>query len=179
MRKLVLPLRQSALVSALALALAGCAVGPAYQRPGVETPVAFKEGRGEWIRAAPADTLERGPWWALFDDPVLNDLASQVEVTNQDVAAAVARYAQARALVAEQRAALFPTVTLDPSANRSGGRSNTAARTSYQVNIGATWEPDVWGRLSRSVASARAGEQASFADLEAARLSAQGELASD
>ena len=179
MRKPASPFRPSTPALALALALAGCAVGPTYQRPEVETPVAFKEGRGEWIRAVPADTLERGPWWALFEDPILNGLASQVEVSNQNIAAAVAQYAQARALVAEQRAALFPTVTLDPSANRSGGRGNTASRRSYQINIGASWEPDVWGRLSRTVASARAGEQASFADLQAARLSAQGELASD
>ena len=177
MRKLPVPSRPAVLV--LALALAGCAVGPSYQRADVETPVTFKEGRGEWIRAVPADTLERGPWWALFDDPTLDELASQVEVSNQNVAAAVARYAQARALVAEQRASLFPTVTLDSSANRSGGGGNTPSRASYQLGIGASWEPDVWGRLSRTVASARAGEQASLADLQAARLSAQGELAID
>lgn len=175
MRKPAFHSRRSAL--ALALALAGCAVGPTYQRPDIETPAAFKEGRGEWIRAVPADTLERGPWWALFDDPILNDLASQVEVSNQNVAIAVARYAQARALVAEQRAALFPTVTLDAGANRSGGGGDTPTRKSYQVNIGASWEPDVWGRLGRTVAGARAGEQASIADLQAARLAAQGELA--
>ena len=68
--------------------------------PTVETPVAFKEGRGEWVTAVPADTLERGPWWELFGDPVLNELAARVEVSNQNVAAAVAAYAQARALVA-------------------------------------------------------------------------------
>lgn len=179
MRKLPVPSRQSALALALALVLAGCAVGPTYQRPDVETPMVFKEGRGEWIRAVPADTLERGPWWALFEDPTLDELASQVEVSNQNVAVAVARYAQARALVAEQRASLFPTVTLDGSANRSGGGGSTPSRSSYQLGIGASWEPDVWGRLSRTVDSARAGEQASLADLQAARLSAQGELAID
>jgi NodT family efflux transporter outer membrane factor (OMF) lipoprotein len=179
MRTPALPSRKSALALALAIALAGCAVGPTYQRPDIDTPVAFKEGGGEWIRAVPADTLERGPWWALFDDPILNELASQVEVSNQNIAIAVARYAQARALVAEQRASLFPTVTLDSSANRSGGGGDTPTRKSYAVNIGASWEPDVWGRLGRTVASARAGEQASVADLQAAKLSAQGELASD
>jgi NodT family efflux transporter outer membrane factor (OMF) lipoprotein len=163
----------------LALVLAGCAVGPTYKQPEVETPVAFKEGRGEWVRAVPADTLERGPWWALFDDPVLNDLASRVEVSNQNVAAAVAAYAQARALVAEQRSSLFPVVDLDVSANRSGGRGATPTRSSYQVGIGGSWEPDVWGRLRRGVEGARAGEQASLADLQAAKLSAQGELAAN
>ena len=163
----------------VAMALAGCAVGPAYERPAIETPQAFKEGQGEWVRAVPADLLERGPWWALFNDPVLADLAGRVEVSNQNVAAAVAAYSQARALVAQQRASLFPLVTLDASANRSGGGGNVPTRSSYQVDIGASWEPDVWGRLRRGVEAARAGEQASLADLQAARLSSQGELAAN
>jgi NodT family efflux transporter outer membrane factor (OMF) lipoprotein len=161
----------------MAMVLAGCAVGPTYQRPAVETPVAFKQGQGEWVRAVPADVLERGPWWSLFDDPVLDDLASRVEVSNQNVAAAVAAYAQARALVAEQRASLFPIVTLDASADRSGGGGSTPTRGRYQVGIGGNWEPDVWGRLRRGVEGARAGAQASLADLQAAKLSTQGELA--
>jgi NodT family efflux transporter outer membrane factor (OMF) lipoprotein len=167
-------------VLVLVLVLAGCAVGPTYERPAIETPAAFKEGQGEWVRAMPADLLERGPWWALFNDPVLGDLAGRVEVSNQSVAAAVAAYSQARALVAQQRAALFPAVNLDASTNRSGGSGNTQpSRSSYQVSIGASWEPDVWGRLRRGVEAARAGEQASLADLEAAKLSSQGELSTD
>lgn len=171
--------RCPSIVLVLALALAGCAIGPVYERPAVETPQAFKEGRGEWVRAAPADMLERGPWWALFDDPVLDGLAARVDVSNQNVAAAVAAYAQARALVAGQRASLFPTVTLDASANRSGAGGGTPSRNSYQIGIGGSWEPDVWGRLGRGLEGARAGEQASLADLQAAKLSAQGELATD
>jgi len=163
-------------VLALALLLAGCAVGPAYQVPAVETPVAFKQGAGEWVRAVPADTLSRGPWWQLFQDPVLDELAASVDVSNQNVAAAVASYSQARALVAEQRASLFPTVALDSGAGRSGGRS-TPERNSLQLGIGGSWEPDVWGRLRRTVQTAQAGQQASQADLQAARLAAQGELA--
>jgi NodT family efflux transporter outer membrane factor (OMF) lipoprotein len=171
------PFRPAALL--LALVLAGCAVGPTYRKPAVDTPVAFKEGQGEWVRAAPADLLERGPWWELFQDPDLNALAAQVEVSNQNVAVAVARYRQARALVAQQRASLFPTVTLDGGANRTGGGGSRNGGTNYTVSIGGSWEPDVWGRLSRGVAAARAGEQASAADLQAAKLSAQGELATD
>jgi len=168
-------------VLVLALAVAGCtAVGPTYERPAIETPQVFKEGQGEWVRAVPADLLDRGPWWSLFDDPVLAGLAGRVEVSNQTVAEAVAAYSQARALVAQQRASLFPSVNLDASANRSGGGGSTQpSRSSYQVSIGASWEPDVWGRLGRGVEAARAGEQASLADLQAAKLSAQGELATD
>jgi len=178
--KILINLARSILFAFVGIALASCAVGPNYERPAVETPEAFKEGQGEWVRAMPADTLERGPWWTLFNDPELDALAAQVEVSNQNVAAAVAAYAQARALVAQQRASLFPTVTLDAGANRSGGRGNTQpTRSSYQVSIGASWEPDVWGRLARGVEGAQAGAQASLADLQAATLSAQGELASD
>ncbi|MBG9386630.1 efflux transporter outer membrane subunit [Caenimonas aquaedulcis] len=171
------PHRITCVALAASLLLAACAVGPTYQRPTVETPAAFKEGRGEWVKAVPADALERGPWWELFNDPELTALASQVEVSNQNVAAAVASYAQARALVAQQRASLFPTVDLSLGANRSGGRGDTAERSSYQVGIGGSWEPDVFGRLRRGVDSARAGAQASLADLQAARLASQGELA--
>jgi NodT family efflux transporter outer membrane factor (OMF) lipoprotein len=172
------PFRPAALL--LALVLAGCAVGPTYRTPDVDTPVAFKEGQGEWVRAMPADLLERGPWWQLFEDPDLDALAAQVEVSNQNVAGAVAAYEQARALVAQQRASLFPTVSLAGGANRTGGGgSKGGAHGSYTVSIGGSWEPDVWGRLSRGVAAARAGEQASLADLQAAKLSAQGELATD
>ncbi|MBC7434728.1 MAG: TolC family protein [Bdellovibrionales bacterium] len=170
------PLKFTALV--LALALAGCAVGPNYDKaPSVDTPVAFKQGQGEWVRAAPADTLERGPWWQLYNDPVLNDLASRVEVSNQTVAAAVAAYAQARALVAQQRSSLLPQVTLDGGANRSGGRGGAPERNNFSLSLGASWEPDIFGTLSRGVTGARAGEQASAADLSAARLAMQGELA--
>jgi NodT family efflux transporter outer membrane factor (OMF) lipoprotein len=165
----------------LALALAGCAVGPAYQPPAVQTPVAFKEGQDEWVKAVPADTLERGPWWQLFNDAELDQLEAQVDVSNQNVAAAVAAYAQARALVAQQRAALFPVVNLDGGANRSGSGNGgkVPAHNTFQLSIGASWEPDVWGRLGRAVTGAQAGAQASEADLQSARLSAQGELAVD
>ena len=173
------------MTAAFVLAASGCAIGPNYQRPSGPDVSAFKEAEG-WVSAAPADMLERGPWWLLFDDPVLTNLASQVEVSNQNVVAAVASYAQARALVREQQAGLFPAVTLDGGANRSqsaSGNPNTAgsgsrrAGNSYQVSIGGSWEPDVWGRLGRTVDSASASAQASEADLASARLSAQGELA--
>lgn len=166
----------------VALALAGCAVGPAYQTPTIDVPAAFKEAQGNasqvWVPATPADTLPRGDWWTLFNDPVLNDLAAQVNVSNQNIAAAVAAYNQARALVAVQRAQMFPTVGLNLGADRSGGRGSAAGeRTSYQLGIGASWEPDLFGRLRLAGESASASAQASAADLASARLASQGELA--
>ena len=178
--------RRPALAAALlaTLLLGACAVGPNYQRPTAPDAASFKEAEG-WVPAAPADALERGAWWSLFGDPVLDQLAASVEVSNQNVAVAVAAYAQARALVAQQRALLFPTVTLNGGANRShsGSGSSTGAASggrtgdNYQLSIGGSWEPDVWGRLGRAVEGASAGAQASAADLASARLSAQGQLA--
>ncbi|HEX5343476.1 MAG TPA: efflux transporter outer membrane subunit [Duganella sp.] len=166
--------------------LAACSVTPTYQTPSTPQPAAYKETPGEadraaagWTAAAPADTLERGPWWQLFGDPILNQLAESIEVNNQNVAAAVASYAQARALVAEQRATLFPSVDLNGSATRSGGGGETRTANQYRANIGASWEPDVWGKLRAGVGNANASLQASAADLAAARLSAQGELATN
>ena len=179
---------------AVSLSLTACAVGPKYNGPPpVDTPIAFKEGQGEWIKAAPADALQRGPWWQLFGDPVLDGLAAQVQVSNQNVAAAVAAYHQARALTAQSRAGLFPSVTLNAGATRSGsaggGTTTTSTgavvstgggeRNAFQLNIGASWEPDVFGRLSGAVAAASASEQASQADLASATLAAQGELVAD
>ena len=174
--------------------LAGCAVGPNYVRPSVATPPAFKEAAG-WVRAQPDDAAPRGDWWTLFNDPVLNQLEAQVEVSNQNLAAAEAGYRQARASVAEQRAALFPTVGLTGSAQRSdhgvgtvvtapGGSGGVVtpgggARNSYQLGAQASWEPDLWGKIRRTVEAAGAQAQASEADIANAKLSAQSQLAID
>ena len=169
------PVRLLAL--AAALMCAGCAVGPTYHTPDAVQPAVYKEAAG-WVQAAPADTLERGPWWTLFGDPLLDGLVAQVEVSNQNVAGAVAAYAQARALVQEQRASLFPSVDLTTSATRSGGGPNGTAN-QMRLGLGGSWEPDIWGRLRAGVTGASASAQASAADLAGARLSAQGELATD
>ncbi|MYM24509.1 efflux transporter outer membrane subunit [Duganella sp. FT135W] len=177
------PLIALAVASAL---LTACSVTPTYKTPDAPQPSAYKEAPGDadraaagWTAAAPADTLERGPWWQLFGDPLLNQMADTIEVNNQNVAAAVASYAQARAIVAEQRATLFPSVDLNGSATRSGGGGDTKTANQYRANIGASWEPDVWGKLRAGVGNANASLQASAADLAAARLSAQGELATN
>jgi NodT family efflux transporter outer membrane factor (OMF) lipoprotein len=182
-------IRLLALASLPALALSACAVGPNYKRPQVEAPPAFKEADG-WAKAAPADTLDRGPWWTLFGDPELDRLEAQVAAHNQNLAAAEQAYNQSRALVAEARASFFPTVTLDPAFTESGGggrnqniglsapnRSKTIRN--YQLTLGATWAPDVWGKVRRQVEAASATAQASAANVANVRLSMQTELASD
>ena len=164
---------------ALLLLVGGCSLTPTYQRPSSPDIAAFKEAQG-WTAAAPADTLERGPWWTLFNDPVLNGLADSIDVSNQNVALAAANYEQARALVRGQRAALFPSVDLTAGATRSGARgSSTGPANAFNLGVAGSWEADIWGRLRAGVDAASATAQASLADLAAARLSAQGELATD
>ncbi|WP_026354756.1 efflux transporter outer membrane subunit [Massilia niastensis] len=176
------PMRISLIFRLPAMALAaslaaGCAVGPAYQRPTAPEPAAFKEAQG-WVPAAPGDALERGPWWTLFDDAELNRLAERAASANQEVAAAVANYEQARSLVAQARASLFPTVSLGAGADRAGGGERSPSN-QYRVSIGGSWEPDLFGRLRNSVAAQRASAEATAADLASARLAVQGELATN
>jgi NodT family efflux transporter outer membrane factor (OMF) lipoprotein len=106
-----------------------------------------------------------------------------VQVDNQNIAAAVAAVAQAQAAYRESRAGLFPSVGLSGSATRSGGQGSDTGSTSgsrgtrYQASLGASWDPDLWGRLRGTAGAARARAQASEADLASARLSALGLLA--
>ena len=186
LRELPFLFSKNGLSLAVALLLAGCALGPAYQRPVVEAPAAWKEAPAVagWLPAAPADGLARGDWWTLFGDTTLDQLAAQVQVSNQNIAAAVASVAQARALVGERDAARLPSVGLSGSAQRAGGEGNSRSgggsggSNSVSASLGASWELDVWGRLKLLADSARASAQASEADLAAARLSALGTLAS-
>lgn len=167
----------------IAMLASGCAVGPDYRRPEIAAAAQFKEAPEGWVAAAPADAIDRGRWWSLFADAELDALAERVRVNNQNIAAAQAAYQQARALVREQRAGLFPLVSLNGSASRSdsggnggSGNGNGGTRSSYQASIGADWEPDVWGRLRRATTAAEASSEASAADLANAQLSAHGEL---
>jgi len=164
----------------LSLVLAGCAVGPNYDKPPeVITPEKFKEA-GEWQVANPNDAAPKGEWWKVFRDPVLDELMAQVQVDNQDLRAAEARYRVARAQVAAARAGLFPTIGLAAGANRGKASGDVnASATRYTVALEAQWEIDLWGRVRRQIEAGRAGEEASAADLENLRLSIQAELATN
>jgi NodT family efflux transporter outer membrane factor (OMF) lipoprotein len=167
-------------------------VGPNYHRPAAPTSIAYKEAAG-WAPAQPSDAADRKDWWTVFNDPVLNALEAKVDVSNQTLAAAEAAYRQATALVREDRAALFPTISLTGSATTSGGGGaatiaggaagapggSTNSNTSYRVGVGGSWQPDLWGAIRRNIESARASAQASAGTLANARLSAQMELALD
>jgi len=163
--------------------LAGCAAGPDYVRPQIEAPAQFKEMQG-WRQAEPRDALPRGSWWTMFGDRELDALMARVDLSNQTLRAAEARFRQSRALADQARAALFPALSANASATRSKSPSLSnqpsfalGAVNNYSVALNTSWELDVWGRVRRSVEAGEASWQASAAELEAARLSAYAALA--
>lgn len=164
-----------AFVGVLSLFLSSCAVGPTYRKPEVEVPATWKEA-ADWRIAEPKDTVPKGKWWEIFNDPELNGLLVQVTVSNQQLRAAEARYAQARAQAAVARAALFPSLGASAGVSRAR-RGPAGASTTYDISLDARWEIDLWGRIRRGIEAAGAGAEASAADVEAMRLSLQAELA--
>jgi NodT family efflux transporter outer membrane factor (OMF) lipoprotein len=182
----------------------GCSVGPNYVKPPAPVPSSYKENVN-WKVAQPKDELPRGKWWLIYNDPKLNALMDQVDISNQNIAQAEANFRQAVAQITVARAAYFPTVSGGPSWSRfkrseslgntrttSGGSSGTSSSTSggggigtfpgatlndYLMNFMATWELDIWGLVRRSVESSKATAQASAATLEGTRLSSQATLA--
>jgi NodT family efflux transporter outer membrane factor (OMF) lipoprotein len=155
----------------------GCMVGPNYKKPEVEVPAAYKELEG-WKIAEPKDSVPKGKWWELFKDPVLNGLMEQVNVSNQELRAAEARYRAARAQVSVARSGLFPTLGASANADRARRGDGQTVNTAV-VTLDAGWEIDLWGRVRRTIEAADAGAQASAADLEAVRLLLQAELATN
>lgn len=180
-------LRASALVLASACALTACTVGPDYVKPTTTTAATYKELEGTgWKSAQPADTLTRGAWWSVYADPSLDALEHQVASANQNVQAAEARFRAARATVAQYRSSFFPVVTATGAYSRARSSENVLHKSTagltlndYLVQADASWEPDLWGRVSRSVEGAKAEAQASAADAQAVLLSMRAELATD
>jgi NodT family efflux transporter outer membrane factor (OMF) lipoprotein len=173
------------LSAALAVVLSGCMVGPDYQRPQVKMPTAFKELPG-WTQAAPAADAPKGDWWTGFHDPLIDRLEPMVSVSNQTVRVSYANYQQALAEVQVARSALFPTLGVTGSATRQRSGRGTAAGTSTNSgSIGtsgslegsASWAPDLWGGVRRTIEENKANAQASQATLANATLSEQTALA--
>jgi len=129
----------------LAAALAACAASGPNAPPAAPTSPAWSETVPGWAAAAPADTLSRGPWWSLFGDAGLDQLAPRVAVSNQTVAGAAAALEAARAAAREQRAGFFPTVGVSAGATRSGSQGTPPqAANEFRVGASASWEPDLW-----------------------------------
>ncbi|WP_433971467.1 efflux transporter outer membrane subunit [Tunturiibacter lichenicola] len=168
-----------------ALALNGCKVGPNYKVPAMPAPPAFSDDghNGDWAAAKPADGADRGMWWAVFNDAELNNLEQRCAAANQNIAAALHAYEQAHDLVRENKSALYPTVSVGPSASRNGASLNAPLRPStssywdFLIPLNISWEPDLWGGVRRQVESSAANAQATSADLANTQLSLQGLLA--
>ena len=185
----------AALLCGILLLLPGCVVGPKYHRPPVETPGTYKEVTPDdlkkmdgWKVAQPQDSALHGKWWEIFGDPQLNALEEQVNISNQNVASAFANFMAARALVREARAQYFPTASVSPSITHqhqpsslgsAPGAASGATFTEYSLPFDASWTPDLFGRVRNTVRAGVANAQASAADLENTRLTAQAELAVD
>jgi NodT family efflux transporter outer membrane factor (OMF) lipoprotein len=175
-----------------------CNVGPKYHKPSTPvapaykelTPDQFKETDG-WKFAAPKDDVIRGKWWEMFNDPLLNTLEEQVNISNQNVALADAQFRAARALVVQARSQLFPTVGVAPSVTTgttgttgSTQTGSTSTKTSNRVTefalpFDASWEPDLWGRVRNNIKANVYLAQGAAADVENVRLTYQADLAVD
>jgi NodT family efflux transporter outer membrane factor (OMF) lipoprotein len=173
--------------SAVAALVSACTVGPDYQRPDALVPAQYKEAG--WKVGEPLDAIDRGAWWSVYRDPLLDDLEKQIDISNQNLKAAAAAFEQAEWIVAQARAGFFPIFDFNASAQRSrtGGSSSSSTgigrsgftTSSFSTSASASWVPDLWGKVRRTVEGNVASAQASGGDLAGARLSAQGTLASD
>ena len=172
--------------TALTLLLGACSLAPPLKTPDIPTTATYKE-IGPWTQAQPADRLPRDSWWTLYDNAELDDLQKRLIAGNPTLAAALANYAQARALADQARAGLFPTLGLSSSVTRNREsvhaplRSSTA-RTYYDANTvggSVSYELDLWGQIHNEVAAGEANAAASAADLENARLSLIAQLVDD
>ena len=186
---------------------AACSVGPDYEKPAAPTATKFKELAG-WKPSTPQDEIDRGQWWSIYHDPILDGLEKRIDIDNQTLKASEAAYRQARAIVDQARASFFPTLSASQSDQRSyeaagaarssslGGLSTSGGTTvitnaasangrggtsfnQYSGSLSASWDLDVWGKIRRTVEGDVASAQASAADLASAKLSAQSTLATD
>lgn len=164
----------------------GCAVGPKYKVPAVATPPAYKEA-ANWTPAQPKEQQLGGNWWEIFQDPQLDAFEKEINVSNQNLKAAVAQYQESRAALRYVRADYFPTVTASPSAAREEYSNNRPPQSSfdgltfndYVLPVNVSYETNAWGRVSRNVESYREQAQASAADLASISLSMHATLAVD
>ena len=180
--RLCLVIAAAALTAAV---LAGCAVGPNYHRPPAPVPQRFKEAEG-WKPAEPREAASGANWWSVYDDATLDSLEKQIDISNQTLKAAEAAWRESTALVTQARAGLLPVIGVSATGTRSGGPGAGAAaaapshpRNQFELAGTGTWDIDIWGRIRRTIESDVANARASEADLAAARLSAQAQLAID
>jgi len=175
-------------VLAAALALAGCRVGPDYKVPAMPAPPAAFSDDGHndgWTAASPADTADRGDWWAIYNDAELNGLEQQCATANQNIAAAIHAYEQAHDVVTATRASLYPTVGVGAGIQREKVSSTRPLHSvnpltqdwDFLIPLSISWAPDFFGSVHRQIESSADAAQATAADLATTRLALQGTLA--
>jgi len=172
-----MPIVRGVLFAFMAALVTACAVGPNYKRPPFATTAAFKEENG-WKPTEPADALDRGPWWHIYNDDVLNGLEEQLDISNENIKAAAASYEEARALVSQARAGFWPSISLGAGRERTQ-TANLRPHIVDTLDVTGSWDIDIWGQVRRSLESNRDTAQSSAALLASARLSAEAALASD
>jgi NodT family efflux transporter outer membrane factor (OMF) lipoprotein len=168
------------------VSFAGCSVGPKYKMPTAPTPTAYKE-MGDWKTAQPNDQNFGGNWWEIFQDPQLNALEDQINVSNQNLKAALAQYQQSRATLRFYRADYFPTITTTPSATRNrfsnnrpfGTIFNGITYSDFTVPLDLSYQTNAFGRISKNVELYREQAQASAGDLAVVNLTVHATLAVD
>jgi NodT family efflux transporter outer membrane factor (OMF) lipoprotein len=184
-------LAAAAALAALVSGLGACTVGPDYERPSAPVPAEYKEAwkpappEKGWREMRPADAIDRGAWWSIYRDPILDGLERQIDISNQNLKAAEAAYRQTEAVVAGARATFFPTATVNASGTRSRSSGNGGPtsfgggniQNRFQLDTAVSWVPDLWGAVRRTVESDVASAQASAGQLASARLAAQAQLA--
>jgi NodT family efflux transporter outer membrane factor (OMF) lipoprotein len=194
----MIALRQNAAIaSALAATLlAGCRVGPKYQQPPAmaqappavykESPANFPDDAGTWKVAQPQDATLHGKWWEIYGDPELNALEEKLTIDNQNIKVYFANFMEARTLIAQARAQLYPTLTGAPSYTRSlssGALTNAStANAGHEssvttMGLDAAWAPDLWGKVRNTIREEQYNAQLSAADLENERLTEEATLA--
>lgn len=184
------------------LILGSCKVGPDYHPATLVIPTQYRESTPPpqgWKLAKPQDEIPPGCWWEVFGNPELNAMEMQVNISNQNIALAIAQYEQSMALLEEARAAVFPVVNGFVSYTREKPPASTFSNSSgtgsaiptqnkprslppfstYIVNFTATWVPDLWGGVRRSLEASGDTAEASAAQIAAIRLSTQAALAQD
>jgi multidrug efflux system outer membrane protein len=178
-------------IALLALLAAGCSLAPKLDQPEVDVPARYKalgpdEPRGEWKPAEPADATTRGEWWKVFGDPVLDELEAQAVAANPSLKVAAARLAQSRAVVGVVAAERYPRVDVGfgPTRIKQTGVSlglpqgtDIPPYTAWRGQLTASWEADLFGRISDSVAAARSDAAAAEALYGSALLAVQADVA--
>ncbi len=184
-------------VISMLMLLTACAVGPDYQKPTIVVPEQYKEAPEGWKIATPQDDCDKGKWWLVFNDEILNGLEERVNISNQNIKVAAAQYQEALALVQEARAAFFPIISGSITATRSQSSAATTPTQAgstlgslatkviqkepvvndFTVGLNGSWSPDIWGLVRRTVEAAVDGALASKAELAFVELSMQASLA--